>query len=181
MVHESLYFPNSHIQYGLNTNLKINVNFDGLEIPSEFTFDGAHWNTPKPVRPPDSPGAPIKTKVDSMTDMPKRRKLNFDAGMTSQDAETESLSSAVRSIDLSSAGCNKNITTVDGKRDILCPETPEPNRGSPLICLETIMEDSHSDCLFDTDTAPDSDAEMVDIVRGREAKNSFQVRFGCSH
>ena len=41
--------------------LKPDINFHGLEIPSEFTIAEARWNTPKIARTLSPPGAPVKS------------------------------------------------------------------------------------------------------------------------
>ena len=70
------------------------------------------------------------------------------------------------------------ISEDDDANEILCPESPErPDNESPLICLDTILEDRHSDSLFDSNTESE-DEDEVDIVRGRRAKKAFQVKFG---
>ena len=49
--------------------------------------------------------------------------------------------------------------------------------GSPLIDLETILEDRHSDDLFNSDTDSDSNTENVQVLSGHKAKKMFQVKF----
>lgn len=70
------------------------------------------------------------------------------------------------------------ISDNEDSNEILCPESPEtsPN-GSPLLCLETIFDDRHSDSLFDSNTESENEDE-IDIVRGRRAKKTFKVKFG---
>ena len=53
---------------------------------------------------------------------------------------------------------------------------------SPLLCLETLLEDRHSDSLFSSGTESDEDlASSQAILRGQKAKKTFQVKFGGLH
>ena len=62
--------------------------------------------------------------------------------------------------------------------EILCPATPDSSPpGSPLIDLDTIMDDRHSDDLFNSNTESE-DEDEADILRGRRAKKAFKVKFG---
>ena len=163
-----------HIQYGLNKNLESNINFHGLEIPSEFTIAEARWNTPKIARTLSPPGAPVKlNKSKSPEKDLKARKLTFNDNATVHEYDVETASS-------SSSLCSEDIdrdmeNDVTNENEILCPESPE-RPDSPLIDLETIFEDRHSDSLFQSESS-DSEQEN-EILRGRKAKKAFQVKFG---
>ena len=64
--------------------------------------------------------------------------------------------------------------------DILCPGTPdEPNCGSPLSCLDAIMEGYQNGLLFNSDADSASDLDELDSLYSRKAKKSFQVKFDC--
>ena len=64
--------------------------------------------------------------------------------------------------------------------DILCPGTPdEQNCGSPLGCLDSIVDNFQDGSLFNTDTDSSSGAEEMDMFRGKRARKTFQVNFGC--
>ena len=164
-----------HIQYGLNKNLESNINFHGLEIPSEFTIAEAHWNTPKIARASSPPVAPIKlNKVKSPENELKARKLSFNDNVTVHQYDIERASS---SSSLCSEDIDRDIANdVTNENDILCPESPE-RPDSPLICLETIFEDRHSDSLFQSDDS-DSEPENDSVLRGRKATKAFEVKFG---
>ena len=130
--------------------LKPDINFHGLEIPSEFTIAEARWNTPKIARILSPPGAPVKSnKLKSPENELKARKLSFNDNVTvhQYDIDPASFSSSLCSEDI-----DRDMTNdVTDTNDILCPELPE-QPDSPLICLETIFEDRHSDSLFQSDT-----------------------------
>ena len=163
-----------YIQYGLNKNLESNINFHGLEIPSEFTIAEARWNTPKIARKLSPPVAPVKSnKIKSPENELKARKLSFNDNVTVHQYDIERASS---SSSLCSEDIDRDIANdVTNENDILCPESPE-RPDSPLICLETIFEDRHSDSLFQSD---DSDSEPEnEVLRGRRAKKAFEVKFG---
>ena len=166
------------IQYGLNKNLESNINFHGLEIPSEFTIAEARWNTPKITRTLSPPGAPVKSNKSKSPEKDlKARKLSFNDNVTvhQYDLETESSSSSLCSEDIDRDMENDVTNDVTSENEILCPESPE-KPDSPLIDLETIFEDRHSDSLFQSDTS-DSESEN-EILRGRRAKKAFKVKFG---
>ena len=167
-----------NIQYGLNKNLAPNINFHGLEIPSEFTIAEARWNIPKIAGRLSPPGAPVKpNKLKSLENKRKVRKLSFNDNVTvhQYDKESDSSSSSLCSEDISRDLNNDANSTAADTNDILCPESPE-RPDSPLICLETIFEDRHSDSLFQSD---DSDSEPEnEVLRGRRAKKAFEVKFG---
>ena len=165
-----------YIQYGLNKNLESNINFHGLEIPSEFTIAEARWNTPKIARALSPPGAPIKlSKLKSPENELKARKLSFNDNVTVHQYDIEQASS---SSSLCSEDIDRDIANdVTNANDILCPESPE-RPDSPLMCLETIFDDRHSDSLFRSDTSSDSESEQNHILYGRKAKKAFQVKFG---
>ena len=164
-----------HIQYGLNKNLESNINFHGLEIPSEFTIAEARWNTPKITRTLSPPGAPVKSNKSKSPEKDlKARKLSFNDNVTvhEYDIETESSSSSLCSEDIDRDMEND----VTNENEILCPESPE-QPDSPLICLESIFEDRHSDSLFQSDSS-ESEPENDEVLRGRRAKKAFKVKFG---
>ena len=172
-----LHFPSFHmyIQYGLNKNLESNINFHGLEIPSEFTIAEARWNTPKITRTLSPPGAPVKSNKSKSPEKDlKARKLSFNDNVTvhEYDIETESSSSSLCSEDIDRDMEND----VTNENEILCPESPE-QPDSPLICLESIFEDRHSDSLFQSDSS-ESEPENDEVLRGRRAKKAFKVKFG---
>ena len=169
-----------NIQYGLNKNLAPNINFHGLEIPSEFTIAEARWNIPKIARRLSPPGTPVKpNKSKSPENEVKARKLSFNDNVTvhQYDKESDSSSSSLCSEDIDRDIENDINSTVTDKNDILCPESPE-QPDSPLGCLETIFDDRHSDSLFRSDTSSDSESEQNHILYGRKAKKAFQVKFG---
>ena len=145
-----------HIKYGLNKNLNPNINFHGLEIPSEFTIAEARWNTPKIARTFNQPTAPTKmTRSKSFEIEARARKLSFNDNVTvhQYDIETDSSSSSLCSEDI-----NRDMEN-DVADDILCPESPEKN-----------------DSLFNTDT--ESETESTEFLGGKRAKKAFKVNFG---
>ena len=121
-----------------------------------------HLNTPtdtfKPVKLPDTPTKFfIGTSSASDVNMKlKPRKLTFSDDVQVQEYDV-----------------------ISGNDDeILCPATPEGSPpGSPLIDLDTIMDDRHSDDLFNSNTESE-DEDEADILRGRRAKKAFKVKFG---
>ena len=145
-----------------------------MEIPSEFTIVTAGWNTPKIARILSPPRAPVKSNKSKLPEKDlKARKLTFNDNATIHEYDVETASS-------SSSLCSEDIdrdmkNDVTDTNDILCPESPE-KPDSPLICLETIFEDRHSDSLFRSDSS-ESEPEN-EILRGRRAKKAFQVKFG---
>ena len=143
-----------------------------MEIPSEFTIAEARWNTPKIARTFNQPDAPTKmTRSKSFEIEARARKLSFNDNVTVHQYEIESSSSSLCSEDI-----NRDIEDdVTDENEILCPESPE-QPDSPLICLETIFEDRHSDSLFQSDSS-ESEPEN-EILRGRKAKKAFEVKFG---
>ena len=69
------------------------------------------------------------------------------------------------------------ISDNEDSNEILCPESPDRGKNdSPLICPEPVLEDRHSDSLFDSNTESEDD-DQVDIVRGHKAKKAFKVKF----
>ena len=161
------------IQYGLNKNLESNINFHGLEIPSEFTIAEACWNTPKIARTFNQPDAPVKSnKLKSPENELKVRKLSFNDNVTIHQYDIDPASSS----SLCSEDIDRDMANgVTDTNDILCPESPE-QPDSPMISLETIFEDRHSDSLFQSDSS-ESEPEN-EILCGRKAKKAFQVKFG---
>ena len=137
------------------------------------------WNTPKVARLSRPPAAPTKlAKTRSSENELKKRKLSFNDNITvhKYDEEPESSSSSLCSEDISRDLENDANSTAADTSDILCPESPE-RPDSPLICLETIFEDRHSDSLFKSDDS-DSEPENNEVLRGRRAKKAFEVKFG---
>ena len=145
-----------------------------MEIPSEFTIAEARWNTPKIARTFNQPDAPTKmTRSKSFEIEARARKLSFNDNVTVHQYEVDTQSS---SSSLCSEDINRDIEDdVTDENEILCPESPE-QPDSPLICLETIFEDRHSDSLFQSDSS-ESEPEN-EILRGRKAKKAFEVKFG---
>ena len=132
------------------------VNFEGLEIPSEFTIADAQWITAKNARTSSLPETPTKLpKLDPLEFKLKPRKLLFSDEVTvhEYDIETESSSSSLCSEDI-----DRDMEN-DGTDDILCPESPE-----------------NIDYLFNTDT--ESETESSQFVGGKRAKKAFKVKFG---
>ena len=149
-----------------------------MEIPSEFTIAEARWNTPKIRRTFNQPDAPTKmTRSKSFENEARARKLTFNDNITvhQYNIETASSSSSLRSEDINRDMKNDVTNDVTNENEILCPESPE-QPDSPLICLETIFEDRHSDSLFQSDSS-ESEPEN-EILRGRKAKKAFEVKFG---
>ena len=58
-----------------------------------------------------------------------------------------------------------------------CESPDRTDNDSPVLCMDTILEDQHSDSLFDSDTESESD-DVMDVCRGRMAKKTFKVKFG---
>ena len=58
-----------------------------------------------------------------------------------------------------------------------CESQDRAENDSPLICLDTIFEDRHSDSLYDSTSESEVDDE-IDVRRGRKAKKAFKVKFG---
>ena len=147
-----------------------------MEIPSEFTIAEARWNTPKIAQTFNQPDAPTKmTRSKSFEIEARARKLSFNENVTVHQYEIESSSSSLCSEDIDRDMENDVTINVTNENEILCPESPE-QPDSPLICLETIFEDRHSDSLFQSDSS-ESEPEN-EILRGRKAKKAFEVKFG---
>ena len=124
-----------------------------MEIPSEFTMATARLNATSTFKPFKLPETPTKSSSSQL----KPRKLTF-----SDDVQVHEY----------------NVISEGEESEILCPATPDNSPpGSPLIDLETIMDDRHSDSLFNSDTESEEEEE-ADIVRGRRAKKAFKVKFG---
>lgn len=73
------------------------------------------------------------------------------------------------------------VTFID---PVQLPSSPNSMSGSesPLLCLETLLEDRHSDSLFSSGTESDDDVvSSKAILTGRKAKKTFQVKFGGLH
>ena len=138
-----------YIQYRIHKNLKPDVNFEGLEIPSEFTIAEAHWTTEKAARTLMLPDTPAKlAKLDSVKPKLKPRKLTFSDEVTVHQYEVIS-------------NCSSDSDS------ILCPESPEEK-----------CPDEKSDYLFNTDTESESETESVEFLGGKRAKKSLKVKFG---
>ena len=94
-----------YIQYRINKDFKPEVNFWGLEIPSEFTIAAAHWTNARTDRTLSLPHTPAKlAKLDSVKPKSKPRKLTFSDEVAVHEYEVNS-------------DCSSN--------SILCPESPE--------------------------------------------------------
>lgn len=52
---------------------------------------------------------------------------------------------------------------------------------SPLLCLETLLEDRHSDNLFNSEESDDDVGSSKAVLTGHQAKKTFQVKFGGLH
>ena len=156
-----------YIQYRLNKNLEPNINFHGLEIPSEFTIAKAHWSTPKIARTFSPPGPPVKS--NSSKKELKARKVSFNDNVTihQYDIESDCSSSSICSEDINRDIKNNVTSTTIDENDILCPESPEEK-----------CPDEKSDYLFNSDTESESETESFDLLRGKRAKKGFKVKFG---
>ena len=118
-----------YIKYRIHKNLKPDVNFEGLEIPSEFTIAEAHWITEKTARTLNLPDTPAKlAKLDSEKPKLKPRKLTFSDEVTVHQYEVIS-------------NCSSDSDS------ILCPESPEEK-----------CQDEKSDYIFNTDTESETES-----------------------
>ena len=138
-----------YIPYRINKNFEPDVNFEGLEIPSEFTIADAHWTNAKTARTLSLSHTPTKlAKFDSVKPKLKPRKLTFSDEVTVHQYEVIS-------------NCSSDSDS------ILCPESPEEK-----------CPDEKSDYLFNTDTESESETESVEFLGGKRAKKSLKVKFG---
>ena len=118
-----------YIKYRIHKNLKPDVNFEGLEIPSEFTINEAHWITEKTAQTLNLPDTPAKlAKLDSEKPKLKPRKLTFSDEVTDHQYEVIS-------------NCSSDSDS------ILCPESPEEK-----------CPDEKSDYIFNTDTESETES-----------------------
>ena len=118
-----------YIKYRIHKNLKPDVNFEGLEIPSEFTINEAHWITEKTARTLNLPDTSAKlAKLDSEKPKLKPKKLTFSDEVTVHQYEVIS-------------NCSSDSDS------ILCPESPEEK-----------CPDEKSDYIFNTDTESETES-----------------------
>lgn len=118
-----------YIQYRINKDFEPEVNFWGLEIPSEFTIAAAHLTNARTDRTLSLPHTSAKSaKLDSVKPKSKPRKLTFSDEVTVHEYEVDS-------------DCSSDSNS------ILCPESPENSESLFNTDTETESETGSNEFL----------------------------------
>lgn len=156
--------------------MKQEIQFSGLEIPSEFTIAVARLQPSMAIRTQQKPGTSLKTsKTTSKTNETKPKISNFSANLTIQGSTVDPASGALPGRPVAEVPESEDPNEVI---DIVCSEKMDncPSGGSSSI-LDSLLGNFQDDLLFNSDTDSDSAAIESDVFCGKKAKKKLKVKF----